>query len=67
MFRSKYFEIVASLSATTPPMACQMCDQVETQVFIPKLNPPDFAKSNQLNRSYSANQFIHIRLVDHLF
>lgn len=38
----------------------------KNQVFIPKLSPPEFAKSNQLHRSYGADQFIHIRLDDQL-
>jgi len=38
----------------------------KNKVFIPRLNPPDFAKANQLNRSYGADQFIHIRLDEQL-
>ncbi|KAA1099298.1 hypothetical protein PGT21_002642 [Puccinia graminis f. sp. tritici] len=34
--------------------------------FIPRLNPPAFCKPNQLNRSYGAHRFIHLKLSDQL-
>jgi hypothetical protein len=41
-------------------------DVPKDKVFIPKLNPLDLAKPNQLNRTYGADRFISLRITDQL-
>ncbi|WAQ88593.1 hypothetical protein PtA15_10A12 [Puccinia triticina] len=35
-------------------------------IIVPRLNPPDLPRANQLNRTYGADRFIHLRLTDQL-